>query len=173
MSVSILGSLPRTKNVIQHVVVITDWLADLIPVISTAKKKSAHIGTMFLNNCVMPYGMDFHTLARNVPKFVRKSSKTLCICVRVKNLTKTAYFPLTNGQAERYSHAIVARLRHYILEEQRNWETHLQPLTYAYSTKTVRATENSLIHIFFPREPPSTATFDRLPGTALHIPRDV
>lgn len=96
---------------------------------------------------------------------------TLCVFLEVNKLTKTAYGPETNGQAERYNCIIVARVHQYVSEHQSNWDTYIKPLTYAYNTQTHRMTETSLFNISLPREPPSGGTFRRLTVTASDMPR--
>ena len=86
----------------------------------------------------------------------------------IKHLTTTAYHPATNGQTERYNKTIVSRLRHYVNENQADWDDYLQPLTYAYNLQVHRSTRVSPFALTLSRVPPGPASV----GMATSLPQD-
>lgn len=62
-----------------------------------------------------------------------KQVSSVFVYLGVKQLMTMACHPQTNGLMERYNKAIVGRLRHYVPEQQDDWDDFLQPLTYAYN----------------------------------------
>ena len=51
--------------------------------------------------------------------------------LRLKHDKTLAYHPQTNSQAEWYSQTLLHRRRFFVNEHQRDWDTPIQPLTYA------------------------------------------
>lgn len=90
-----------------------------------------------------------------------------------RKLSTTAYHPLTNGQFLRYKCTLVERFRNYVSEQQKGWDTYVQPLTYAYSAQTRIATETSPFTVIFLWELPSAALFDRVAGLKNYMQCDV
>lgn len=52
----------------------------------------------------------------------------------------TAYRPQSNGRVERLNKTIVARLRHYVVKHQADWDQFMQPLAYVYNGQVYRST---------------------------------
>lgn len=55
-------------------------------------------------------------------------------------LTTTGNHPQTEGKAEQLNKTILTRLRHYVAEQQKDWDTFDKPLTYVYNTQVYRST---------------------------------
>lgn len=83
----------------------------------------------FLDDWVIPYRIPKIGLTDNDSEFVRKLFALICVNLGVKPLTTLAYRPETNGQAWRFNHKIVTRLRHNVARYQQNWDAFVQPLT--------------------------------------------
>lgn len=77
MDIDILGLLPMIATGSQYVVIIPDRLSKLTGVILTAKVNSKQVGTILLNNWVMPYGIPLYGLPDNGPEFVSKFFTTI------------------------------------------------------------------------------------------------
>lgn len=105
------------------------------------KTKAIHVADVFIDNWIILYGISNYLLSDYGPQFVSKFFGAICGFLGVKQLTTTAYHPQTNGQTELYKKVIVSRLRHYIDENQSDWDKYVQPLTYAYNTQTHRSTK--------------------------------
>lgn len=73
---------------------------------------------------------------------------------------------------ERSTRTTVARIRNYVSEKPRSWETYIQPLTLSYNNQTHRATGISPFDLILPKEPPCAATFGLFTGIASDVPRD-
>lgn len=119
----------------------------------------------------MTYGIPFYLLANNWLQFISKFLKTLCIFIGARRLTTTHYLQKIE-HANRYNCIIVPKQLHYVLEQHRDWDKYVQPVTYAYSAQTLRASESSAFNVVMPLEPPSAAMSNRIIGTAWNRQRD-
>lgn len=108
-----LGPLLRITTGIPHIVIIPDKFQKLTQVILTGRIISTTITTIFLNNCVMPYGIPSYELTYNKPQSMSKFYTNPCLFLGVKKLKTTFCHPRTNGQFERYNCTVIARKCHY------------------------------------------------------------
>jgi hypothetical protein len=60
----------------------------------------------------------------------------------------TAFHPESNGSLVRGHKVLVEYLRHYIAEDQRDWDEWIAYATYVYNVMTHRATEYSPFELF-------------------------
>lgn len=73
------------------------------------------VAIRFLESWVMPYRFSTYILTDNGPKFTVSFFASLYSYLVVKQITTIAYNTQGNGQTERFSKTIVARLHHYVL----------------------------------------------------------
>ena len=64
------------------------------------------------------------------------------------------YHPQTYGQAEMASRTIIAAIRNYVSDSQRDWDEWLGPLTYVYNTQVHRPTGATPFDLVLSRHPP-------------------
>lgn len=131
MDIVILGPLPKTTLGNQHVIIIADLYSKLTSTIITGKLSSSPLVNVFLDNWTLLHGIPTNVETDKGPQIVSKFFRTLCLVLGAKKLITTAYHPQTYDQVERYSFTLVARLGHYVSNNQKDRDTYIQPLTYA------------------------------------------
>lgn len=72
----------------------------------------------------------------------------------VKLLATPVYHPQTRNKAKGFYKTILARLRHYIAEYQKDWDAFVQPLTHAYSTQVLRSMNRTPFGLALRGHPP-------------------
>lgn len=77
----------------------------------------------------------------------------------MEHLTTTAYRLQASRQSENYNKTIVARLRHYVAERQRERELLVQQLAYTYNSEKQYTTGTSLFSLVLSFELPRPTTF--------------
>jgi len=170
VAVDLLGPLPRTKNHKRFILVINDRYTKTARAIPMEKTTAPHVAAAFLNNWVFPYGIPKSILSDNGPQFISEFFEYVLAVLGVKRIGITAYHPETNGQTERYNKTLAARLRHYINEHQTNWDTFVQPLTYAYNCQIHRTTGTSPFSLTLTRHPPNNVVETAVTASpALHV----
>lgn len=93
----------------------------------------------------------FQRIENKGPPFVSKFFTNLFL-LEIKNLTTTAYHMQKNGQAKSYNRNIVTRENLYVSEDQKAWDTYVQPQTYAYNTETYAAMGSTPFNFILSRE---------------------
>lgn len=89
--------------------------------------------------------------------YVNSFFATICRYLGVKVLTTTAYHPQTDGRVERYKKTTIARLRRYVANHQRNWDTFVKPLNYADKRYVYWSTDTSPYSFVFSCLPSRTS----------------
>ena len=166
VAMDLLGPLPKTTHGNRHVLVMTDRFTKLTRSIPLRTTTASVVASAFLDHWVYPYGAPRYVLTDNGPQFAAKFFDAVaCALLGVRHYLTTAYHPQTNGQTERFNRTLVARLRHYVEEHQRDWDDYVQPLTFAYNTQVHRSTETTPFDLVLTRAPSGLV----LPGT---VPQD-
>lgn len=119
VAMGIFGPLPRAKNRNGLIINRTSRYSKTTREISTSKTTARHVSAVFLDHCIVPYGIPDNLLTDNGPRFVNGVFfPALCGFFPLKHLTTTAYYPQTSAQVERYKKTIVGSLRHQVAKHQ-------------------------------------------------------
>ena len=76
-------------------------------------------------------------------------STIVCKLLQIKKNQKTAFHPESNSSLERGHKVLVDYLRHYIAEDQRDWDEWVAYATYVYNVTTHMATGYSPFELLF------------------------
>ena len=123
---------------------------------------SAAVGKAFLENWVYAYGIPKQLLTNNGPQFTSKLFTYIVNMLGTLHARTLTYHPQTNGQAERYNHTLITRVRYYVSEHHDYWDQFIQPLTYAYNQQIHRTTGFAPFALALPYPPtnPVSALFN-------------
>ena len=153
VAIDILGPLVRSRNGFRYLLVITDRFTKLTRTVPIRNMTALTIAKAFVENWVYPYGPPAYLLSDNGGQFASRYFQSICAILGVRNLFTTAYHPQTNGQAERFNRTILAGLRQYIAEHQRDWPEYVGPLTFAYNTQVHKTTGCTPFELVLSRPP--------------------
>lgn len=161
-SIDILGPLMRIKHGSRFIIVLTNRYTKYARSIPAAKKTTQQIAKVVLKHSIKPYGIPDVVLTDNSKQSTSKFFAELFPSLVPKLMTTTEYHAQCNEQVEWYNRAIVARLRHYLGENQQYCDVFVQPLIYAYNTQKYRTTGLPSIGLMVSLEPPGFLTFTGL-----------
>lgn len=136
----LLISLPKTKWVNQHVLLMTNLYSKLTRDIQMARKTSSLVETAFIDHWVIPYGIHKYVFSDNGTQFVAKFFESSCGYLVVSYNTTTSYPLQANVKPWRNNNTIVARLHHSVKDTQSDWDDYVHPLTYDYKLQIHRST---------------------------------
>ena len=77
----------------------------------------------------------------------------LCLLLGMERTRTTAYHPQENGQVERFNRTLEAMLAKVVQSNQRDWDTHLPKVLFAYHTAIHESTQFTPYHLPFGRSP--------------------
>ena len=167
VAMDILGPLPRTKHGKRFILVVTDRFTKLTKTESLRTITSLSVAKAFCQCWIFNYGIPKTVLTDNGSQFTAGFFRTVCRILGIHKVFTTEYHPQTNGQAERYNRTLLAALRNFVSDSQRDWDEWLGPVTYAYNTQVHRSTGTTPFDLVLSR-PPSQPLVD--PGLLEHRP---
>ena len=159
VAMDILGPLPKTKHGRRFILVITDRFTKLTKTESLRTITSMSVAKAFCQCWIFNYGIPKVVLTDNGSQFTSGFFRTVCRILGITKVFTTEYHPQTNGQAERYNRTLLAALRNYVSDSQRDWDEWLGPVTYAYNTQVHRSTGTTPFDLVLSR-PPSQPLVD-------------
>ena len=88
---------------------------------------------------------------------MKKIFTTIKTMIRLKQDKTLAYHSQTNGHTERYNQALLHRLRVFVNDHHRDWDTLIQPLMYAYNAQVHRTKDQKPFTLALTRNPGNPA----------------
>ena len=154
IAMDILGPLPRTRHGMRFILVITDRFTKLTKTVALRTITSLAVAKAFCKSWVFNHGIPKVLLTDNGTQFTASFFRNVCRILGIHKVFTAEYHPQTNGQAERFNRTIVAAIRNYVSDSQRDWDEWLEPLTYAYNTQVHRSTGTTPFDLVLSRHPP-------------------
>ena len=154
VAMDILGPLPRTRHGMRFILVVTDRFTKLTKTEPLRTITSLAVAKAFCKAWVFNYGTPKVLLTDNGTQFTATFFRCVCRILGIHKAFTTEYHPQTNGQAERFNRTIIAAIRNYVSDSQRDWDEWLGPLTYAYNTQVHRSTGTTPFDLVLSRHPP-------------------
>jgi hypothetical protein len=91
--------------------------------------------------------------------------RNTCKILKIKKIQSTAFCPESQGSNERSHRVLAEYLRHYVNEEQTNWDDWVPFATYVYNTMVHSATRFTPFELLFGRPSTLPSTLKRQPET--------
>ena len=167
VAIDILGPFIRTKNGNRYLLVIGDRFSKLTRTVPLRNITEAAVARAFTTHWAFCYGPPSILLSDNGKQFASRLFVHVCKIMGTNNAFTSTYHPQANGQVERFNRTILAALRHYVLDNPRDWDEFTPALTYAYNTQIHRITGFSPFELTLSRPPPHLAIQSRPDMSAL------
>jgi len=175
VGIDLLGPLRKSSKGNEYLLVITDRFSKFTKTVPLRDIRARTVAKAFCDHWVFNFGPPRYVLSDNGKQFASKFFLSVCSTLRIRNLFTSAYHPQTNGQTERFNRTILAGLRHFIAEDQKDWDSFSGALTYAYNTTVHRATGLAPVDLVLTRPPISllaekaeSVDFDGVPPSETH-----
>jgi hypothetical protein len=129
----IVGPLPETQKENKYILTFQDELSKFLVAIPIPRQDSETVAQEFVTHVVLKLGTPSKILTDQGSNFLSEVFKNTCKMLKIKKLQTTPFQPESNGGLER-SHRIQKEyLRHYIGEDQSNWDVWVPCTTLLYT----------------------------------------
>jgi transposase InsO family protein len=159
VGMDIMGPLPESVNGNRFIIVAVDYLTRWCEVGTLATATAENVAKFFLDEVVARHGCPQRILTDNASNFTAEMTHHMYKTLGVRISHSTPYHPETNGLVERLNRTLKTMINMYIREDQRDWDTYLPFLTFAYHTATQESTGVSPFEAIYGRRakmPPDT-----------------
>ena len=135
----IVGPVTETMAGSKYVLTFQDDLSTFLVAIPVPQQDAETVAREFVLNIVLKFGAPGQILMDQGSNFLSDLFKSMCKLLRIKKIQTTAFHPESNGSLERTSRVLTEYLRHYVREDQTNWDEWILYAVYVYNT-TVHTT---------------------------------
>ncbi|GBM50825.1 Retrovirus-related Pol polyprotein from transposon 412 [Araneus ventricosus] len=147
--IGLLGRFPVTRSGNRWIIVCTDYLTRFTPtkVVSTAE--ATEIATFLVEDIILRHGAPREMISDRRRSFLSNIVKDINQLCQTSYILTTAYHSQTNCLTERFNKQLAGMLSIYVDVEQRNWDTILLFVTFAYNSAkqdTTRFSPFFLVH---------------------------
>lgn len=145
----IVGPLTQTQNNNRYILTLQDDLTKFSRAFAIPNHESQTIARHFIEKFICIFGIPQIIVTDQGKDFTSDLLKQISKLLKIKQINCTAYHPQSNGALER-SHATLADyLKHYINDNQTDWDDWLDFSMFSYNTTTHTSTKFSPFELVF------------------------
>jgi len=124
----------------KYVLTFQDNFTKFSKAISLANQEAAIVAKEFTTKIIFEHGMPEKILTDQSTNFTSEMFKNICKLLKIEKIQTTAYHSENNGALERSYRTLVEYLRHYINEDQINWDEWFPHAMFTYNITPHTAT---------------------------------
>jgi hypothetical protein len=134
-SMDMVVDLPQTEAGYDSITVFVDRLTKMAHLAPCKKTDTAKdVAQLFIREVFRLHGMPKHMVTDRDPKFTSNFWKEFFAQVGAKHRLSSAYHPQTDGNTERVNRVMEDMLRHFVSNDQTNWDTLLPLVEFAINS---------------------------------------
>lgn len=153
VAVDVLGPFPPTYNSNKYILVFSDYLTRWPEVVAVNSADAQTTAKAFVEEIVCRHSAPRVLLSDNGKNFRSKLMQEICKLMNTKKTFTTAYHPETDGLVERFNGTLTTMLSMYVSGHQRDWDTYLPYVMFAYRTSIHESTQETPFFLMHGREP--------------------
>ena len=138
-ALDIVGPMTETVSENKYILTCQDDLSKFLIAIPITQQDAEMVARECVMNVVLKFGAPAQLLTDQDLNFLSDLFKSMCKVLRIKKIQTTAFHPESNGSLERSHRVLTEYLRHYVREDETNWDEWVPYAVYVYNT-TVHAT---------------------------------
>jgi transposase InsO family protein len=139
-ALNIVGPLTETTSGNKYILTFQDVLSKFLLAMPGSQQDAETIARELVLNVVLKFGAHAQILMDQGLNFLSDMFKNMCKMLRIKKIQTTAFHPESNGSLERSYRVLAEYLRHYVQEDQTNWDEWIPYAVYVYNTTVHTAT---------------------------------
>lgn len=152
VAVDVLGPFPPTYKSNKYIIVFSDYLTRWPEVFAVNNADAETTARLFVEEIVCRHGAPRELLSDNGKNFRSNLMKEICKLTNTKKTFTTAYHPETNGLVERFNGTLTTMLSMYVSGHQRDWDTFIPYILFAYRTAIHESTKESPFYLMHLRD---------------------
>ena len=161
----IVGPLPLSTAGNKYILTFQDDLSKYVVATPISQQDATTVARVFVSQIVLKYGAPSVVQTDQRANFILELFKNTCKLLKIKKIQSRAFHPESQGSTERGHKILAEYLRHYVKEDQTDWEEWVPFTTFAYNTSKHSATGYTPFELVFghPSSLPSALKGDPSP----------
>ena len=148
-AMDIVGTTVVTNKGSRYILTFRDDLTKFVVAEPIPMQDAETAAREFVRNTVLKFGIPETVLTHQGSNFLSQLFQNTCKLLRIKKIHTTTFHPESNGGIERGHRDLVEYLRHYVTEDQRDWDDWIPYATHVYNVTTHRATGYTPFELLF------------------------
>ena len=133
-ALDIVGPLTVTSNGNKYLLTFQDNLTKFSKAIPVENQETNTVAKAFVTKVVLEHGIPEKILTDQGTNFMSEIFKNMCKLLKIEKIQTAAYHPESNGALERSHRTLAEYLRHYINEDQTDWDEWIPYAMFTYNT---------------------------------------
>jgi hypothetical protein len=125
----------------KYVLTFQDDLSKFIVAVPIPQQDAETVAREFVQNIVLKFEAPAQILTDQGSNFLSNVFKNVCKLLRIRKIQTTTFRPESNGGLERSHRVLAEYLRHYVRQDQSDWDRWVPYAVYVYNTTVHTATE--------------------------------
>ncbi|GBN62574.1 Retrovirus-related Pol polyprotein from transposon 412, partial [Araneus ventricosus] len=151
VGIDLLGRFPVTRSGNRWIIVCTDYLTRFTVTKALPTGEAIEVAKFIVEEIILKHGSPKEMISDRGRTFLSNLVKTINELCQTSHLLTTAYHPQTNGLTERFNKTLADMLSMYTDVEQKNWDTVLPFVTFAYNSAKQNSTGFSPFFLIYGR----------------------
>ena len=148
-AMDIVGPTTVTTKGNRYILTFQDDLTKFVVAVPIPTQDAETVAREFVGNIVLTFGLPESVLTDQGSNFLSAVFQNVCKLLRIRRVHTTAFHPESNGGIERGHRVLIEYLRHYINEDQRDWDDWIPYATHVYNVTTHRSTGYTPFELLF------------------------
>lgn len=140
VGVDLLGRFPLSSEGNRYVIVCTDYLTRFTITKALPNGEAIEIAKFLIEDVILKHGAPRELISDRGRSFLSNLIFEINRLCKTTHLLTSAYHPQTNGLTERFNKTLADMLAMYVSVDQRNWDSILPFVTFAYNSAKQEST---------------------------------
>lgn len=149
IALDIVGPLPLSENGNKYILTLQDDLTKYSQAYPLHKHDAEIIADCFVRNFICKFGIPQTLLTDQGTDFTSKLIQEISKLFKIKKINTSAYHPQSNGALERSHSTLADYLKHYVNEDQTNWDNWIDFAMFSYNTSVHTSTQFTPFELIF------------------------
>lgn len=145
----IVGPLPLSENGNKFILTLQDDLSKYSQAYAIPNHEAGTIAKKLVHDFICKHGIPSTIVTDQGKDFTSNLLKQIAKLFKIKQINCTAYHPQSNGALERSHHTLADYLKHYIRENQTDWDEWLDFAMFSYNTTVHTSTKYTPFELIF------------------------
>ena len=129
----VVSPLPVTLEGNKYILTFQDDLSKYVVAVPIEKQDAETVARAFVEKIVLTYGTPQILQTDQGANFTSEVFRNTCKILKIRKIQSTAFHPESHESFERSHRVLAEYLRHYVREDQTNWDSWVPFATYVYN----------------------------------------
>jgi transposase InsO family protein len=152
LSLDIVGPLPKSDRGNRYILTCQDYFTRFPEAYAIPDQTAETIARVLVENIFCRHGVPKYILTDRGANFTSQLLQRVCKLLKIESIFTSPYNPGANGRLERAHQSFSAVISHYVSQDHKDWDEHLNFALFAYRNSRHRITGFTPSYLMYGRE---------------------